>query len=347
MEIIIATTQAPFIYGGAEILAAELCKALQAEGHEAEIVAIPLQTYPLERILDTMLICRLLDISNCNGHKIDRVIGLKFPAYLIPHQCKVLWLLHQYRQAYELWETPYGDLPLHPNGLQIRESIIRADNKVFAESHGIFAISQNVIKRLQKFNKIDGTSLYHPPQNSDLFYCKNEEGYFFFPSRINQIKRQELVVEALAKTNNPVKVIFAGQPEGNCYETIQEKIQELGISKRVIFLGRISNEEKLEYYAKCLAAIYPPFDEDYGYVTLEAMLASKPVITCNDSGGSLEFIRHRETGLIVEPTAISLASAMDEIWENRSWAGQLGKSAYQYYQNLDISWSNVIKKLLA
>lgn len=347
MRIIIATTQAPFIYGGAEILAAQLCQALQSAGHEAEIVAIPFQAYPPERILDTMLICRLLELSSFNGQKIDRLIGLKFPAYLIPHPCKVLWLLHQHRQAYDLWGDRYDGLDLNPKGLQVRESIMRADNQVCAESRAIFAISQNVIKRLKTYNNVEGTSVYHPPQDADSFYCQAEEGYFFFPSRINEIKRQELVVEALAKTENPVKVLFAGQPEGNIEEILQAKMEELGVSDRAIFLGKITQKQKIEYYAKSLAVIYPPFDEDYGYVTLEGMLASKPVITCKDSGGPLEFILHRETGLIVEPTATALAAAMDEIWENRSWAEQLGKSASEYYQALDISWSNVLNKLLA
>jgi glycosyltransferase involved in cell wall biosynthesis len=161
------------------------------------------------------------------------------------------------------------------------------------------------------------------------------------------LKRQELILEALALTKNPVKVIFAGQPEGDFGDILEEKVKQLDIAEKVVFLGRISNEEKLDYYARSLAVLYPPFEEDYGYVTLEGMLASKPVITCQDSGGPLEFIRHRETGLIVEPKAMAIAEAMDEMWENRDWAAKLGKSASEYYKSLDITWSNVIKKLLA
>jgi len=322
MRIIIATTQAPFIYGGAEILATQLCQSLQEAGHEAEIVAIPFQAYPLERILDTMLSCRLLDISSFNGQNIDRLIGLKFPAYLIKHPDKVLWLLHQHRQAYDLWGGKYDGLDISANG-------------------------QKVVRRLKTYNNVDSIPLYHPPQDADSFYFQEEEGYFFFPSRINQIKRQELVVEALAKTTHPIPVIFAGKAEGNFDIYLREKIAKLGLTERAMFIGKITNEQKIAHYAKSLGVVYPPFDEDYGYVTLEGMLASKPVITCQDSGGPLEFIRDRETGLIVEPTTHALAAAMDEIWENRSWAKQLGKAAYEHYQNLDISWSNVLSKLLA
>ena len=90
MRVVIATVQVPFVYGGAEIHAAELNKALLSQGHESEIVTIPFQYSPSERILDSMLISRLLDLSHSNGQKIDRLIALKFPAYLIPHHSKVI-----------------------------------------------------------------------------------------------------------------------------------------------------------------------------------------------------------------------------------------------------------------
>src|SRR5439155_3184295 len=67
---------------GAEIHAEGLLQALRVEGHEAEIVAVPFKWYPPERILETMLACRLLDLTESAGTRVDRVIGLKFPAYL-------------------------------------------------------------------------------------------------------------------------------------------------------------------------------------------------------------------------------------------------------------------------
>ena len=51
------------------------------------------------------------------------------------------------------------------------------------------------------------------------------------------------------------------------------------------------------------AIVFAPFDEDYGYVTLESFLAHKPVITTPDAGGPLEFVRDDDNGLICEPTA--------------------------------------------
>ncbi|MBH8566850.1 glycosyltransferase family 4 protein [Nostoc sp. CENA67] len=348
MRVLIVTTQVPFVRGGAEILAEGLLKAIRTEGHEAEIVAIPFKWYPPERILDTMLACRLLDLSEACGQVVDRIIGLKFPAYLIPHPNKVMWLLHQHRTAYDLWQTNYCDLIYFPNGLQIREAIINADNQIMKEYSSIYTIAGNVSKRLKKFNQVDSIPLYHPPQNSELFYCQEPDDYFFFPSRLTTLKRQELVITAIAQTKNPVKVLFAGKPDTIAYaEHLNNLAKKLRVTKKIVFLGEISEEEKIRRYAKSIGVIYPPLDEDYGYVTLEAMLASKPVITCTDSGGSLEFIRHEETGLYSEPTPQSLAAAMDQLWENRSWAQFLGKAGRDYYDSLNISWSKVVQKLLS
>ena len=347
MRVLVVTTQVPFIRGGAEILAQQLVKALSEAGHEAEIVAIPFKWYPPERILDHMLTCRLLDISESCGQAVDRVIGLKFPAYLIPHSRKVMWLLHQHRSAYDLWGSHYCDLMQTVNGLQIRDVIINADNKSFRECISNFTISKNVTKRLKEFNDIDSTPLYHPPQNAELFHSERVEDYFFFPSRLTSIKRQELVIEALSQTVNPIKVLFAGQPDDKNYgQRLIDLTKKLGVTKKVVLLGAISEEEKVRYYSKALGVIYPPFDEDYGYVTLEAMLSSRPVITCTDSGGSLEFVRHQETGLVSESSPASLANAMDELWENRSYSEVLGQTGRKYYDSLNIKWSNVVRNLL-
>jgi glycosyltransferase involved in cell wall biosynthesis len=92
--------------------------------------------------------------------------------------------------------------------------------------------------------------------------------------------------------------------------------------------------------------VYPPFDEDYGYVTLEAMLSSKPVITCLDSGGPLEFVLHGQTGLVAEPTPQSLAACMDRLWSDRGKARAFGIAGRDHYQSLGISWKNVVARLI-
>jgi glycosyltransferase involved in cell wall biosynthesis len=348
MRVLALTTQVPFVRGGAELLAEGLIRALIAAGHEAEIVAIPFKWYPPERIFDHMLLCRLFDLSEACGDNIDRVIGLKFPTYLVPHPHKVLWLVHQHRSAYDLWQSPYGDLDHWPNGRQIRQSIIHADNQAFTEAEAVYTIAGNVSKRLHQFNSVAAKPLYSPPFGAENFYCETAEDYFFFPSRLNIMKRQKLVIEALAHTQNPVKVVFAGKSDDQRMQAeIQTLVTQQRLQARVELLDEISEAEKLSRYARAIGVIYPPLDEDYGYVTLEAMLSSKPVITCQDSGGTLEFVDDHVTGYVTEPTAIALAAAMDTLWDDRALAQQLGKMGRDRYASMNISWNNVVQQLLS
>ena len=353
MRILIATTQVPFVRGGAEAHAEGLRDALCREGHEAEIIAIPFKWYPPEKILDHMLACRLLDVTESAGTPVDLLIGLKFPAYLIPHPNKVLWVLHQYRTAYDLWDHPLSDLIHWPNGAEIRDAIRRADRQIIPQAKAVFANSSNVAGRLKDFCDIDSTPLYHPPPHAEKFYCAQdaEDGatdYLFFPSRLNRLKRQSLVLEALAQTTEPVRVSFAGLEGDPAYDHELEALaRKLKVHQRVEWLGEVTEEEKRRLYASAVGLIYPPVDEDYGYVTLEAMLSSKPVITCTDSGGPLEFVRSGENGLVAEPDASALAAAMDDLWGRRGRAKALGEAGRALYERLGINWPNVVRKLLA
>lgn len=348
MKVLISTVQVPFVHGGAELHARGLCEALRRFGNEAEIVAVPFKWYPPERILDHMLACSLLDVSETMGTRIDRMIALKFPAYLIPHEAKVLWLLHQHKTAYEMWDHDLSDLAGHPNGLQVRDAIRQADRETIPEARAVFANSATVARRLKMYCGIDSKPLYHPPPHSEQFYCADPEAYFFCPSRLSPAKRQMLVIRALSRTRKPVRVKFAGSTEDQNYEReLQGVASCLGVSDRVDWLGRVSDEEKISLYAQARGVIFAPIDEDYGYVTLEAMLASKPVITCPDSGGPLEFVLDGETGLIASPAPEALAEALDQLWEDQATAKRLGAAGRSHYASFGITWASVVESLLS
>jgi len=346
-RILIATTQVPFVRGGAELHAEGLLRALRANGCDAEIASIPFKWYPPERLLDAMLTCRLLDLTEYHGTPIDLLIGLKFPAYLIPHPRKVLWILHQHRAAYDLWGHPLGDLHYFPTGVQVREAIVQADRKLIPEARAVYANSRNVARRLRRYCGLESETLYHPPPHAGRFYCADAEDFLFCPSRLNRSKRQELVLEALALTRQPVVVGFAGAADEAAYaEQLRAIARSRGVEERVRWLGNISEEEKIAHYARALGVVFTPVDEDYGYVSLEAMLSAKPLITCTDSGGPLEFVEPGATGLVAEPSAGALAEALDQLWENRAEARRMGQAARERYAGMRISWETVLEALL-
>lgn len=346
MKIAIAMVQVPFITGGAEIHAQMLKDELKKRGHQVDIVTIPFKWYPEQAIIDCMMMGRMMDLTEINGEKIDRVIALKFPAYYVKHPNKVLWLLHQHRQAYDLWETEYGDLHNFPQGKEVRELIIKHDCKYMKEAKAIYTNAQNTANRLEKYNKIKGEALYHPPQNHEKLHCDSYGDYIFYPSRIDKLKRQRLMVEAARYTKTDVKFIIAGSGSQAEMTYLKDYIKEYHLEDKVKLAGFISEEEKINYYANCLGVYFGAYDEDYGYITLEGFFSHKTVIVHPDSGGPLEFVEDGKNGYIAQSNGKALAEIFDKLYEDRQLAKKLGEAGYKSLLEKNIDWDYVIEKLL-
>jgi glycosyltransferase involved in cell wall biosynthesis len=342
MKIAILNVCVPFVYGGAELLADNLKNKLSEYGYQTTIIKIPFQWFPNQKILEHMLACRLLRLEN-----IDKVIALKFPVYYIKHPNKVLWLLHQHRQAYDLWDMPDG-IPNSPEGRRIRDTIIQADNQFIKEAKKIFTISKQVSKRLKRFNDIDSEVLYPPLPDTGKFCCSEYGDYLFYPSRINMLKRQHLAIEAMKYTKSKIKLIVAGAAATReQLEYIENIVKKNHLRKKVKIIGRwISEEDKINLFAKSLGCIFIPYDEDYGYVSLEAHHSKKTVITTHDSGAILEIVEDGLNGLVVSPEPRTIAEAMDKLYYNRALAKRMGEEGYDKLLSLNINWNNVVKKLV-
>ena len=255
----------PLLQGGAEFHAESLAAALVAAGHEVDTVRIPDETYTPEQAMAGIRFCRQLDLSFCAGKKIDRLIGLKFPAYLVNHPEKVQWILHQARYLYDLWDSPDPRISRDSEWLGVRDAVHRIDTECIPQARSVFANSLNVVNRLRLYNGVDAKPLYHPPPLAEKYYSEAAQEYLFLPSRIEDLKRQDLVLEALALTKRPISVVFAGtvsSPKFNIY--IRQRALELNLNGRCKWLGWVSQEEKIRLYAQCLAVVYPPYDEDLG-----------------------------------------------------------------------------------
>jgi glycosyltransferase involved in cell wall biosynthesis len=343
-NILIATTQVPFTTGGAESHVAGLRRALIKAGHNAEVVALPFKWYPPSEIMRGALAWRLLDLSEANGQPVDLVIGMKFPAYLVAHERKVLWIMHQYRAAYNLWDTPFDDLSPHPEGAQVREWIRSADNRLIPEAKKVFANSRTVAERLRRYNQIESQPLYHPPPLAERLRSGEQGDYIFYPSRLEPQKRQELLLEAAQYLRTPVKIVLAGSSgEPKRYEAL---VKKYGVRDRVCLRGFVAESEIIDLYANALAVCYLPFDEDYGYVTLEGMLSAKPVVVASDGGGATEFIEHGREGLIVAPEPKALAEALDSLYDDRARARAMGERAQEKLKAMNLSWDNVVDTLI-
>jgi glycosyltransferase involved in cell wall biosynthesis len=346
MNIILATVQVPFLRGGAEVLAANLENELRGRGHQVDIVSIPFKWYPAETLLQTMLSARMLDLEEVNGQKVDLLIGLKFPAYYARHENKVTWLVHQHRQAYDLWNTQFGDMHAWTDGDWVRKTIWSADARYLAEMRARYTISRNVSARLQKYNGLYSEPLYHPPSSHEKLGCRDWEPFIFYPSRITAMKRQGLLVEAAQYLTSKAHIVLAGS--GNLVETesLRALIRQRGVESRVRLEGQITQERKIELLSRCSAVYFGGFDEDYGYVTLEAMFSGKPVLALSDSGGALEFVQNGYNGYVIDCDPRALAEKIDNLIGNRSLAEQLGRNGRQTMQDKKVSWGHVLDTLL-
>jgi len=347
MKIAIVSVQVPFTTGGAEIHADSLRRELRARGHEADIVTIPFKWYPPERILDCMAMARLMDITEVNGQNIDKVIALKFPSYYVEHPNKVCWVLHQHRQAYELYNTPYGDLHHSDAGIRVASEIRRWDRALLPQSRKLFANSKTVSERLRTYNQLEAEPLYHPPNNYEHYRCAEGDDYILYAGRFDAIKRQHLLVEALSKTETPVRAVIIGSYNGAYGQQVLKSVETLGLRNRIQCLGTVDEEQKLDLYAHALAVYNGVYQEDYGYVTLEAFFASKPVITHPDSGGPLEFVRHGENGYVILPEPAEIARAVDVLYRNPEAAREMGNAGRMLMDRLEINWDNVIDRLIS
>ncbi len=276
------------------------------------------------------------------------MIGLKFPVYYVRHPNKVLWLLHQFRQAYDLWGTAYQFLPDTEDGLRIRDIIVRADNTYLPEARKIYTNSEVTQRRLEQFNGIPSEVLYAPLLRSDHLANKEYGDYVFCPGRITRGKRQALAVEAMRFVKSNITLVVAGHPEdGADLAELQAIVAGHQLAGRVSIIPRfISEEEKASLLASALGCVYIPYDEDsYGYVTLEAFHCRKPVITCTDSGGTSILVQDKITGREVAPDPAALAEAIDDLAQNRGSAAEWGNAGYERAMALGLNWENVIAKL--
>jgi len=349
MRIAIATTQTPYVIGGAEYLANNLIHACQENGHQVDVISHPFLDRSPATVNESMSRWTQDDFSLWGSNQPDLVICLKFPAFYIPHDCKIMWTLHQHRSVYELWDYAEEQGHQHsPEDKALRQKVMALDNENFNSALQNFTISKTVSKRLKHYNNISSTPLYHPPALAGSLLrndTSSEIGDFVFaPSRFEPLKRQHLLLEALRLTTQPVKAVLSGQ--GSNEQHLRNFIIHHGLQNRVTIHTQLSETDMVNHYKNSLAVFFAPYDEDYGYVTLEAMLAKKAVITCCDSGGTNEFVVHEQTGFIEPPSPEQLAARLDELYLNKNTAKSMGERAYHHYHSLSLSWDNVINHLL-
>jgi glycosyltransferase involved in cell wall biosynthesis len=341
--VLVCEAQVPFVSGGAEAHVRGLVAALTRRGYRAEKVSVPFKWYPKGELLACAAAWRMIDLSESNGERIDRVIATKFPTYFVRHPNKVTWLFHQYRAIYDLIGTPYSEFNHSEADVRLRDKLVALDNDVLGESRRLFTNARNTAARLERYNGLAAEALYHPPPLAGKLTAGDSGDYVLSVGRLEANKRVDLIISALAHVDDRVRLVVVG--EGPLRRQLEETAATAGVAARVTFTGGVDEQQLVGLYAGAMAIAFPPYDEDYGYVTLEAFLARKPVVTTTDAGGPLEFVEDSVTGFVVEPTAAGLGAAIARLAADARLGRSLGDAGYERART--ITWDGVVDKLMA
>jgi glycosyltransferase involved in cell wall biosynthesis len=341
MRIAVLRPQVPFAHGGVEIFTDELVEELRARGHDADLLSIPFKWYPGARVLTQAFLWRMLDLDEADGRKIDVVVGTKFPSYLVRHREKRVWLVHQFRQAYELDGTELGQFGPSPEERALRRRVQALDRGALGEATRLFATSPNVAGRLERSTGLVAEVIPHPPQRL-AYHSAPAGGFVLSASRLDRAKRVDLLLDAAALQPGFDVVIASDGPDRERLEGIA---RARGLDGRVRFEGRVSAERLADLYATCTAVFYAPVDEDFGMGPYEAFLSGKPVITTTDAGGPLDVVHDGETGVVVAPEPEEVARVAAWLHDHATEAEALGRAGKALAD--EVTWDRAIARLLS
>lgn len=321
--------------GGLEQHVEGLVEALVAAGHRAEAVRVP-AAWERDRLLDAALAWRLVPLDA------DVVIPMNFPSYFARHPRKVVWLAHQHRGAYDGIGQPWSDIGSDDASLEVQRQLTQWDQRALGEATALFTTSGVVGDRLARYCGLDSEPLYHPPPLADRLHPSPLGDTIVSVNRLEANKRPGLLVDALAASTSGLRGVLAGR--GSLAAELEEQVAAAGLADRVDRPGYVSDDEVVELFHDALAVLYAPYDEDYGYITLQAFLAGKPVITTADAGGVLEWVTDGETGIVTDGSPEALGAAVDRLATDRDLAARMGAAGRERAATL--GWPQVVDRLL-
>jgi len=313
VRIAVCAPQVPFVRGGAEIFAETLVGELRERGHETELVTVPFKWYPGTRVLTQAFLWRLLDLEESDGRPIDLVVGTKFPSYAVRHPNKRVWVLHQFRQAYELDRTELGQFGESAPDRALRRKVQELDRVALGEARRVFATSRNVADRLARATGLEAEVMPHPPQELP-YRCESYGDFVLSVNRLDRAKRIDLLLEALvhlraAGRTMPLTIIGDGAQRAR----LERCVVELGIAAQVRFLGETPPARIPEAIGDADVFAFPAMGEGFGLVAAEALLCGVPVVATHDGGGVRDIVPETGAGRLVAPDSREIARAIGEL----------------------------------
>jgi glycosyltransferase involved in cell wall biosynthesis len=339
----VVTSSPPHVEGGHLVIAQALVRAARDHGHDARLVVTP--DYGFGRQTRSYIANFLTNVRSIDGTRVDQVISLRYPSYAVWHPAQVCWLNHTMREYYDLWPAFSESLsPLNTVKESVRRTLTHAVDRHLLRHHvrRVVAQSRTIQARVSNDFGIAAEVVYPPPPQRG-FRCDDYGDFVFAVSRLTPMKRVDLLIRALAEPAAAhVRAVIAG--EGEAQADLRTLADRTGVADRVTFAGRIDETALVDHLARCRAVCFTPKAEDYGFVTVEAFASRKAVVTCSDSGGPAELVRHEENGFVCEPAPSSIACALARLGDDRALAERLGDGAAASAGTL--TWAAALERLL-
>ncbi len=343
IRIAVVTSSPPFVEGGHLVIARELVRACREAGHLAELIVTPQNRFGRQGAAYAS--AWLTDVGlAADGQPVDRVISLRYPAFAVRHAHHTVWLNHTMREYYDRW-ADFSAAISWKNRVKesVRRTLIHRADRHFL-TRGItrrFAISATVQARMAAAGI--PFDVLHPPAPARPYRCDDYGDYVFAVSRLTPLKRMDLLLDALAHPAAAgIRAVIAG--EGDEHARLLEQRRRLGLEDRVELVGRLDDGQLVAHLARCRAVAFVPLDEDYGFVTVEAFAAAKPVVTCTDSGGPTELVVDGVNGVVCAPDAAALAAGLRRVMDDRAGAERMGRAGAT--RGAALRWDATVARLI-
>lgn len=150
--------------------------------------------------------------------------------------------------------------------------------------------SEEVKRRIKKFYKRDAQVIY-PPVRIKEYTQTPREDFYLTTGRLSSYKNFDLVIKMFNNLDLPLIILGTGIEE--------EKLKKIVTSKKIKFLGKVTDEVLDEYLSKAKGYIFPVKEEDFGIALVEALNHGIPSLV-HRSGGPLEILREDVDGLFFD-----------------------------------------------